>query len=116
MGKPLGARRWFGGNCAAGSSKKSGGGDASLAPPNHLLAPSGLRITLPLTCILTTRLPFIYLGPTGKSISSGKNMVLFKPRVNTLFLKEFAMDDEFKFEEVEVSCDPNDTRTAMADC
>ncbi|MBI2603069.1 MAG: 3-demethylubiquinone-9 3-O-methyltransferase [Deltaproteobacteria bacterium] len=32
--KPLGARRWFGGNCAAGSSKKSGGGDASLAPPN----------------------------------------------------------------------------------
>ncbi|MBI2603782.1 MAG: hypothetical protein HYW48_12085, partial [Deltaproteobacteria bacterium] len=26
MRKPLGARRWFGGNCAAGSSKKSLGG------------------------------------------------------------------------------------------
>ncbi|MBI2601924.1 MAG: hypothetical protein HYW48_02615 [Deltaproteobacteria bacterium] len=47
MRKPLGARRWFGGNCAAGSSMKSG--EATLhsppQPPLSLFAPSGLRIT-----------------------------------------------------------------------
>ncbi|MBI2603889.1 MAG: hypothetical protein HYW48_12625 [Deltaproteobacteria bacterium] len=48
MRKPLGARRWFGGNCAAGSSKQSLGGATVPSPPQtplSLFAPSGLRIT-----------------------------------------------------------------------
>ncbi|MBI2602635.1 MAG: hypothetical protein HYW48_06230 [Deltaproteobacteria bacterium] len=49
MRKPLGARRWFGGNCAAGASKKNHGGATVPSPPQtplSLFGPSGLRITL----------------------------------------------------------------------
>ncbi|MBI2603031.1 MAG: hypothetical protein HYW48_08240 [Deltaproteobacteria bacterium] len=40
MGKPLGARRRFGGNCAAGSSKKCLGGATVPSPPHPPTPPS----------------------------------------------------------------------------